>query len=373
MMDVAWSGSMAQALERWGESPVLVAAGVAVGLCFGYFAQRSRFCLRAAVLDFWHRTFHERLPVWLLSFSAAIVTVQLLISIGQLDVSTTRQLAARGSLSGALVGGLLFGSGMILTRGCSSRLLILAANGNLRALLAGLVFAVAAQSALGGALAPWRELISGWWTVEGGATRNLASWLGLGHRGALLMALAWFAAAVYYFTRARVRLLAVWITAMGTGLSVALAWWLTYRVARESFEVVPIQAITFSGPSAEWLMRVLVQPAIAPGFDTGLLPAVFLGSFLAALLHREFHWEGFHQAMDIPRYIAGAVLMGFGAMLAGGCAVGAGLSGGSIFSLTAWLALLGMWVGGGLMDRLWRWRDRLAGRPDGEHPLVPRP
>lgn len=32
-------------------------------------------------------------------------------------------------------------------------------------------------------------------------------------------------------------------------------------------------------------------------------------------------------------------------MLAGGCAVGAGVTGSSIFALTGWLALLGMWAG----------------------------
>jgi uncharacterized membrane protein YedE/YeeE len=44
--------------------------------------------------------------------------------------------------------------------------------------------------------------------------------------------------------------------------------------------------------------------------------------------------------------------MGFGAMLAGGCAVGAGVTGGSIFAVTAWLSLVGMWIGAGLTDRL---------------------
>jgi uncharacterized membrane protein YedE/YeeE len=52
------------------------------------------------------------------------------------------------------------------------------------------------------------------------------------------------------------------------------------------------------------------------------------------------------------RYLFGAVAMGFGAMLAGGCAVGAGVSGGAVLSLTAWLALLGMWVGAAACDRL---------------------
>jgi uncharacterized membrane protein YedE/YeeE len=44
--------------------------------------------------------------------------------------------------------------------------------------------------------------------------------------------------------------------------------------------------------------------------------------------------------------------MGFGAMLAGGCAVGAGLSGGAIFSLTAWVALVSMWAGAAFTDRV---------------------
>ena len=55
------------------------------------------------------------------------------------------------------------------------------------------------------------------------------------------------------------------------------------------------------------------------------------------------------------RYIVGAICMGFGGMLAGGCAVGAGVSGASVFALTAWLALIGMWLGAGLTNY---WVDR---------------
>jgi uncharacterized membrane protein YedE/YeeE len=67
---------------------------------------------------------------------------------------------------------------------------------------------------------------------------------------------------------------------------------------------------------------------------------------------RDLKLEGFKDGYSMTRYIAGAILMGFGAMLAGGCAVGAGMTGGSIFALTAWLTLLGMWGGAGLMDHL---------------------
>jgi uncharacterized membrane protein YedE/YeeE len=119
---------------------------------------------------------------------------------------------------------------------------------------------------------------------------------------------------------------------------------------RGSFQIVAVQGLNFSGPSAEWLMRVLRTPAPAIGFDFGLMPGVFAGSFLGALLGRELRLEGFKDGYGMRRYIGGAVLMGFGSMLAGGCAVGAGLSGGSVFAVTAWLTLVGMWSGAGLAD-----------------------
>jgi uncharacterized membrane protein YedE/YeeE len=338
-------------IDWLGEPALLTAGGALTGLLFGFFAQRSRFCLRSAAIEFSRGRPGDRLAVWLLSFSTAVVTVQLLILAGALDVGTARQLATRGSLSGALVGGLLFGAGMIMTRGCASRLLVLSANGNLRALLSGLIFAVTAQAALAGALAPLRESISVWWTVEGGPTRDLLQVTHIGRWGGLAFALLWLAAAIWYAARSP-RGFWKWAGGIGAGLMVAAGWWFTFSVSRSSFQVVPVHSLSFSGPSAEWLMRVLRAPFPEPGFDTGMLPGVFAGSFLGALAGRELHLEGFGDGYSMRRYIAGAILMGFGAMLAGGCAVGAGLSGGSVFAVTAWLTLVGMWSGAALTDRM---------------------
>jgi hypothetical protein len=44
--------------------------------------------------------------------------------------------------------------------------------------------------------------------------------------------------------------------------------------------------------------------------------------------------------------------MGFGGMLAGGCAVGAGLSGAAVFTITSWVTLCAMWAAAALTDRL---------------------
>lgn len=343
--------NLATLLEKHGDGLILAVGGAVIGIGFGFFAQRSRFCLRAAVIEFWHGKPGEKIAVWLLAFSTAVVAVQVLLLTHSLDISSARQIAARGSLSGALIGGLLFGAGMIMTRGCASRLLVLSANGNLRALLSGLIFAVTAQASLSGALSPLRNTISTWWTVEGGASRDLLALTGAGPWGGLVFGLIWFAAALYFSIRSGWGLWK-WLGGIGVGLMVAAAWWFSFQVSANSFQVVPVQGLTFSGPSAEWLMRVLSLPSPAIGFDFGLLPGVFAGSFIGAWIGKDLRLEGFKDGYSMRRYIAGAVLMGFGSMLAGGCAVGAGMTGGAIFALTAWITLMGMWAGAGLTDRL---------------------
>lgn len=349
-------------IERFGEPTVLAVGGLLCGLAFGFFAQRSRFCLRAAVIEFWHGKFGDKLAVWLLAFSTAVVAVQLFTVAGGLDVSTARQLSAKGSLSGALIGGLIFGVGMVMTRGCASRLLVLSANGNLRALLSGLIFAVTAQASLSGVLAPWRLSLSSLWMVDGGPARSLLALVGAGPNDGLAFGAVWLVTAGFfaYYSGWGVW---KWLGGIGTGLAVALAWLTTYQVLAHSFEPVQIQGMTFSGPSAEWLMRVLSNPDEPWNFDLGLLPGVFIGSLIGALVGRDWKLEGFGGGYTMPRYIVGAVFMGFGSMLAGGCAVGAGMTGGAIFAVTAWVTLAGMWIGGGVADRVL----------DGAHKQAPAP
>jgi len=64
-----------------------------------------------------------------------------------------------------------------------------------------------------------------------------------------------------------------------------------------------------------------------------------------AIASGDFQLQRFGPDSPMEQYLFGAALMGFGSMLAGGCAVGAGMSGGAIFALTAWVAVAAMWAG----------------------------
>ena len=345
--------NLAALLENWGDAQVLAAGGALIGLLFGFMAQRSRFCARAAVLECCGGQPGDRFSVWWLAFGAALVGTQLLVLGGDLKPAASRFIANTGSISGSVLGGLCFGAGMILTRGCASRLLILSANGNLRALLSGLVFAVTVQASIAGWLAPARQFLSSLWPVDGGPGRDLVQLSGTAPWGGLVVAVLALASGVYFFWRQHAGRPWLALGAIGTGLTIAAGWGFTQAVANQSFEPVAVTSLSFSGPSAEWLMRVLSSASVPGfGFDAGLLPATFVGSLVGALLGGDFKLEGFKTENKLGHYLTGAVLMGFGAVLAGGCTVGAGMTGGAIFALTAWLTLISIWIGAAAALRL---------------------
>ena len=337
-------------LEHLDEAPLAALFGLLTGLVFGFAAQRSSFCLRAATVEFARGQLGPRMAVWLLTFSAALILVQGAETSGLFDSSEARMMAVTGSWSGAIIGGLLFGAGMVLARGCSGRLLVLAATGNLRSLMSGLVFAVVAQMSLFGILAPLRQWLAGLWVTPGGQNVDLVTALALPDWSGLALGAVTAAIALRIARQNQIG----WsnlIFAPLIGLAIALGWVLTYALAQVAFEPQTVTSATFSGPSANTLMFFLEDTSTL-GFDVGLVPGVFIGAFLSSVLARQFQFQGFEGESQMRRSLTGAALMGFGAMLAGGCAIGAGVTGGSIFVATAWLALTAMWVGAVITDAL---------------------
>lgn len=334
-------------LANFSTEEVSAILGLAVGLMFGIFAQQSRFCLRAACVESWRGKTGQKAAIWLLAFAAGLLTTQLAVQFGMIDTAQVRQLNNAGSMSGAIIGGLLFGIGMVLAGGCASRLLVLSATGNMRVLLAGLVVTIVAQASLKGGLSPLRETMSSWWLVSGDS-RSLMAWLpaygGVVIGAGLLLTALWLAK--------RNNLSKWWgFASVMTGLAITLGWLLTsWHASVEFDQILPVKSISLTGSSADTLMALINQPYLTMSFDVGLVPGIFLGSLLAALVTREFKWQKFTDDSGFARFFIGAALMGFGGMLAGGCAVGAGMTGGSMLVITAFVSLFFMWLGAGITD-----------------------
>jgi uncharacterized membrane protein YedE/YeeE len=199
-------------------------------------------------------------------------------------------------------------------------------------------------------LTPAREYLAGLWVTPGGRNVDLLSTSGMPDYMGLVMGVALAVLALEISRRNRIGFGRL-VFASGVGFAVAVGWVLTFGLSQVAFEPVQIESATFTGPSAHTLMYFLDRNAVLE-FDIGLVPGVFIGALISAALTRELRWQAFDNALVMRKAMIGAVLMGFGGMLAGGCAIGAGVTGGSIFVATAWLALFCMWIGAMATDYL---------------------
>ncbi|AXC50001.1 YeeE/YedE family protein [Paracoccus suum] len=313
-----------------------VGLGLVIGLAFGALAERSAFCFRRALVGSDRR---EAMGVWMTALAVAILGTEAAVMAGLITFDGHRLLAPDLPIAAVILGGLLFGAGMVLSRGCISRLTILGGSGNLRALTTILVVAVIAHATLKGILAPLRTAI-GSVTVPLGARASLASLPG----GPLLWTLVLAALAILIALRSggRPRLL---VLGALIGLLVPAAWIGTGWLLADEFDPITMEALSFTGPGAEALFWVIAATSIPAGFGTGLVGGVLLGSLVTSLLAGSFRTVSFSSPRETRRYMAGAALMSFGGVLAGGCTLGAGLSGIPTLSVAAILALVAIAVG----------------------------
>jgi uncharacterized membrane protein YedE/YeeE len=309
---------------------------ILVGILFGLLGQVTKFCFRRSLIGDDRRL---AAGVWLMALAFAVLGTQIAVAFELVSFADHRFMISDLPIAAIAFGGLLFGAGMVLTRGCVSRLTILAGSGNLRAALVIVVFAIVAHATLKGVLAPLRVAL-GSLTVDVGNAISLANlpggalvWSGLIVLGALAIAL-----------RSGNGVGAL-VMGAAIGLLVPLAWVGTGFILFDEFDPIAMESLSFTSPAAEGLFWVVASSSIPAGFGVGLFGGVLIGALIASVTFGGFGWQSFETPAQTGRYIAGAALMGVGGVLAGGCTLGAGLSGVPTLSLAAILAIVMIGVG----------------------------
>lgn len=306
--------------------------GLALGVAFGALGLLTGFCLRRALIG---EDRKQAGGVWLLALAVAVVGTQLAVGQDLITFDGHRYVAADIPVLAIGLGGILFGIGMVLARGCIGRLWVLSGTGNLRALTVIIVAAIVTHATLKGVLAPLRTALQSQTVSFDNGTLPGPSllWVGI-----LLLVGLW--AAVRSGNRP-----IVLIGAVALGLLVPLGWVGTGFVLYDDFDPIVMESLSFASPSSEGLFYVIAATAVAPGFGTGLMAGVLGGSLAVALLFGKFQLQSFESPQQTLRYLAGAVLMGTGAVLAGGCTIGAGLAGVPTLGISAVLALISIVIG----------------------------
>ena len=352
------------------------ATAFAVGVAFGAVGQATRFCTMGALSDLFCFGDAARLRMWLTAIAIAMLATQAAITSGIIDLSASIYTGPRLLWASTVVGGTLFGFGMVLASGCPSKALIRTGGGNIRALVMLVVMGVVALMTLHGLLAELRVVLLDRWFIELTGTQDLPSWaarifdaspvatrIALG--AVIPLALAIYIGRDRSFVRS-----SAFAGSLAIGVLVALGWLITAYLGYlpehpDSLEPAWIatnsrrpESLSFVTPVGHTLNLLMLWSDRNSTVTFGIAAAagVLVGALSAALMRKEFRWESFAGVEDTANHLVGAVLMGFGGVTALGCTIGQGISGLSTLAAGSFLAVAGIVGGAFLALRYQTWR-----------------
>jgi uncharacterized protein len=351
-------------------------ASFALSFIFGAIAQRTHFCTMGAVSDIVNMGDWQRMRQWACAAGVAMLGFGLLAYLGKIDPSKTLYAGSRIAWASALVGGLMFGFGMVLASGCGSKTLVRIGGGSLKSIVVFIVMGIAAFATLKGITAVLRVATVDTITIDSIAFSAVSMPaislfdLKIGAAQMLAAALVGGGLVIWAMMAKEFRSLDNLLAGIGIGLVITLMWWASGSLGyiaehpetlQEAFIATNsgrAEALSFVAPVAytvDWLMffsdkAKVITLGIASVFG------VIAGSALMALMTKSFRWEGFGGTEDVANHLVGAVLMGIGGVTAMGCTVGQGLSGISTLSTMSFIAVAAIILGAVLAFKYQIWR-----------------
>lgn len=339
----------------------MILTGLVTGALLGFVLQRGRFCITGAFRDVWLSGSTR----WLTAFGVVIA----LHAIGYTVLSALGVVNAPVDplpLGAAVVGGLIFGVGIIAAGGCATGTYYRAGEGLVGSWFALIFFALSAGAMKYGPLAgftTWsRDQTVGATTID--ASLGLPAWVvvgvlsvgvGLAVRHHLRADAARPRAAGLPARRSGVAHLLTekrWhpfaTAAVVAGIALA-AWPLSTAAGR-------VGSLGITTPSAKLGNYLTTGDLTMVDWSVMLVLGILAGSLVAALASGEFRVR-VPDSTTTLRAIGGGVLMGVGASLAGGCTVGHGMVATAQLSWEGWIATGAMLLGAGLGVR-WFIRTR---------------
>ena len=351
-------------------------AAFGLSVLLGAIMQRTHFCTMGAVADVVNMGDWARMRMWVMAIGVAMIGFNAMVALGWIRAADSLYAGPRLIWLSALVGGTLFGFGMVLASGCGSKTLVRIGSGNLKSAVVFVVLGIAAFATLKGITAvarvatvdkaavilqPGTDLPSLLAAATGASKATLAAVLGLAIGGLLV---------TWALARREGRSLDNVIGGLGVGAVIAAMWWVSGRLGhvaedpntlQEAFVATNsnrMESLSFVAPIAytlDWLMFFSDKSKLLTIGIVSVL-GVIAGAAAHALLTGSFRWEGFRDAGDTGTHLVGGLLMGVGGVTALGCTIGQGLSGLSTLCLTSVVAVAAILVGavGALRFQVWR-------------------
>lgn len=345
---------------------VYLAKVLITSILFGIFAQMSQFCLLGGIKEYFQKQDLGRLLVYFSAIAVALIGVNLMefFELVSLDNTSPAYRSENLNYGRNILGGFVFGFGMVLAGGCGMRHLVRFGQGSFNSMAiitiyAGIVYLMINTSLYADIFMP---IVSPFVYQLSGTSQDFVSLftnnveiksisrlvVGLLMAGIILL---------FALQNKLVRQPRYLFGYIGVGLAIVIGFHITggeqgvlLQEEAEFMDDLPrglaVQTFSFAAPMADVIYALFYDEG--PSMITFGVVAVMglpLGALLGSLLRKEFKFTGIARGKGFFVNLVGAALMGIGSVLAMGCSIGHGLAGISVLGSGSFIALLFIFCG----------------------------
>ena len=314
--------------------------GFVLGLALGAVGQKNQFCFSGSIKDYILTKSTKRGASVITAMIIAIISTAIVSNSFEIDLSESNYYRENINYFSIVLGGLIFGVGMMLADGCSNRHLIKFAQGDINSLIVivftGIFAYATAKGFVNGLFSPitTNETLLQWSSYLGNITMNIYIIVPI-----LIILLA-------ILVKKLKRVVSLWDGVL-VGLFVAAAWYITGVIGADSIErIVDLEALSFVFPSGRTVELFMYYDAFNLVFSVCLVLGVISGAFLMSKINRRYSFgcTASKGQKKVQYNMIGGALMGIGGVLSIGCTVGQGLSGLSTLAFASLLAIISIFV-----------------------------
>jgi len=324
---------------------IVNAFALLMGIIFGVVAQKTQFCFSGSIKDYILMSSTKRAASVIMAMITAIVSTYILTLFYDIDLSETVWLSDELNYFTIILGGCLFGSGMMIADGCSSRHLIKFAQGDNKSLVTLIFIAIFAYANTKGIFNTAIYTLSSNQTLI-----ELSSYL-VNTRLNIYVIVSILVIVLLLLTRSVKRIFTLYDGVI-IGLLIALGWYLTGVYGAETLELetryVPFTSMTFIGPISRTLELFTHYKTTYLDFGISVILGLLLGAFIMSKFNKKYSF-GCVSNMKIHKLrnsMLGGALMGIGGIMSIGCTVGQGLTGFSTLAVASLIAILSIFFSG---------------------------
>jgi len=234
-------------IDNYEVFKIVNALGLMIGFIFGLVAQKNQFCFSGSIKDYMLTKSTKRAASVVVAMIVAIVSTTIISNIYGLELLETQYFKEDINYFSIIIGGGLFGIGMMLADGCSSRHLIKFAQGDSKSLVVVLFIGIFAYASTKGILHDSVALIT-----QNKILISLSSMISNAQMSIYLI-VGLLLVALFVFTRKLSRLIHL-KDGVIIGLVIGASWYVTGVIGTESMErEIGLAGMTFVYPTAKTL------------------------------------------------------------------------------------------------------------------------